>query len=145
MSSSSLHVSFKTKTDQKTDKKAAKLSELFMIWNEHVQEWRQKRWGLKYAEDLNNVWEGSRELVTDYANVCLGDLADAEKLHIASIYKQQYCCRRCKDLNDSKFKPYCTTCTERWKKAQKAKDELNLHRAISRHLSRVDTVQSEED
>ena len=144
MSSSSLSVSFKAKKKSTKSSKAAKLAERFVEWEENVQEWRQKLWGWRYADRMGTTWEGSRELVTERADICLGDFAEAEALHISDLYASQYHCRRCKSLNDSKYKPYCTACTELWKANQAKKKQASLHALISRHLCKVDTLELSE-
>ena len=146
MSTTPLSVSFKTKKKSKKSTKAAKLAERFLEWEENVQLWRQKLWGWRYAERMGTSWEGSRELVTECADICLGDFAESEKLHISDLYASQYHCRRCKNLNDSKYKPYCTSCTDLWKAKCAKKKKDSLHHLISTHLSKVDTLElSEED
>ena len=141
MSSSSLSVSFKAKTKSKKSAKATKLAARFLEWEENVQEWRQKLWGWRYAERMGTTWEGSRELVTERADICLGDYAESEKLHISNLYASQYHCRRCKNLNDSKYKPYCTACTDLWKANSAKKKKNDLKALICSHLSKVDTLE----
>ena len=121
MSSSSLHVSFKAKNKSKSHKKAAEFVQVFLKWHRHVVFWRQLRWGYKYAEDWHRVKDGSKQELEQALAVCGGDYREATLLGFAKEYQVKFHCKGCNDLNDSKYKVYCASCTDKWKEAAEEK------------------------
>ncbi len=116
------------------------LASRFVEWDDDVNEWRQIVWGHRYAERHGTLWEGSGDRVVEAANKCLADFKESQSLHLSQIYISQYYCRRCKKLNDSKYKPYCTGCTEIWKAEQAKKKKNSIQLAITRHLEKMDAL-----
>jgi len=126
MSCSTLRVSFKAKRKSKKNIKAEQFVQFFLKCHNHVTYWRQLRWGLKYAEDHNRVREGSPLEVFAAAEVCGGDYREATLLGFAKEYQLKFHCKGCANLNDSKYKVYCATCTDKWKAAAEEKAEASI-------------------
>ena len=126
MSCSSLTVSFKAKRKSKKNLKAKLFVQVFLKWHNHVTYWRQLRWGLKYAEEHGRVREGSDLEVFTAAEVCGGDYREATLLGFAKDYQTKFHCKGCSNLNDSKYKVYCATCTDKWKAEAEAKAEASI-------------------
>jgi len=116
------------------------LASRFVEWDDDVNTYRQILWGHRYAERHGTLWEGSGERVTEAADKCLANFKESQSLHLSQIYISQYYCRRCKKLNDSKYKPYCTGCTEIWKAEQQKKKKNSIQLAITRHLEKMDAL-----
>ncbi len=146
MSSKSLSVSFKAKRKSKKNRKAEQFVQVFLKWHKHVQEWRSLRWGLKYAEEHDRVREGSPAEVQFAAEVCGGDYREATLLGFAKDYQTKFHCKGCANLNDSKYKVYCATCTDKWKAAAEAKAEASIRSFCAvKFGSLVDESSSEEE
>ncbi len=126
MSCSTLRVSFKAKRKSKKNAKAEQFVQVFLKWHKHASYWRTLRWGLKYAEEHDRVREGSPEEVKRAAEVCGGDYREATLLGFAKDYQTKFHCKGCAKLNDSKYKVYCATCTDKWKAAAEAKAEASI-------------------
>lgn len=126
MSYSSLKVSFKAKRKSKKTRKAEHFVQVFLKWHKHASYWRTLHWGLKYAEEHNRVREGSPQEVFDAAEVCGGDYREATLLGFAKDYQTKFHCKGCSNLNDSKYKVYCSTCTDKWKAHAEAKAEESI-------------------
>ncbi len=145
MSCSTLRVSLKAKRKSKKALKTEQFIQLFLKWYKHVQYWRQLRWGLKYAEDHNRVREGSPLEVTVAAEVCGGDYREATLLGFAKDYQVKFHCKGCGELNDSKYKVYCATCTDKWKAAAEAKAEASVRSFCALKFGTLESESEEEE
>ncbi len=145
MSCSTLRVSLKAKRKSKKALKKEQFIRLFLKWYKHVQYWRQLRWGLKYAEDFDRVREGSDAEVTQAANVCGGDYREATLLGFAKDYQVKFHCKGCQNLNDSKYKVYCATCTGKWKAAAEKKAEDSIRSFCALKFGSLDAECSSEE
>jgi len=146
MSSKSYTVSFKAKRKSNKRKKAEQFVQVFLKWHRHVQEWRQLRWGLKYAEEHGRVREGSPLEVTLASEVCGGDYREATLLGFAKEYQVKFHCKGCATLNDSKYKVYCASCTDKWKAAAEEKAESSIRSFCALKFgSMADDSSSEEE
>jgi len=144
MSKKALHVSFKAKRKKKSNKKAELFVQSFLNWHRHIIEWRQLRWGYKYAKDYDRVRDGSKEQLKFAEEVCGGDYRAATLQGYAKEYQLKFHCKGCGNLNDSKYKVYCASCTDKWKAAAEAKAEASIRSFCAVKFGTLESDSSEE-